>query len=129
MNPFDFLTSINKTKVNLLNEDPENIKNYDPFLVNRSLSYFQDTVFLANEMNKCVLPKDMQYNFYLNGVSKKSRFSKWVKADVVLDDAEILMKELSYSKRRAIDAVAMLKSCMTEIEYEKFIDLYKKGGR
>ena len=74
---FDFLNSINENKRDLLKEDPANISEYVPFMVNRGLSYFPDTVMFANEINQhASIPKEWQYAFYLNGVSKRRRFSK-----------------------------------------------------
>ena len=80
MSPFDFLKTINDTKVNLMDTDSDNSKYYNGFVVNRSLSYFSDTVFLSNEMNRLHhLDVKMQYDFLINIVRKKKRFSKWDK--------------------------------------------------
>ena len=63
MNPFEFLNSINTTKKNLIT-DSDTEKEYNPFLVNRGLSNFIDTVFVANEMNqRHFMDKKMQYDF------------------------------------------------------------------
>ena len=44
--------------------DAETEKAYAPFLVNRSLSYYQDTVMFANEMNRhAQLDNRLQYDF------------------------------------------------------------------
>jgi hypothetical protein len=48
--PFDFLKAINETKENLIVDD-ETEKQYSPYMINRGLSYFNDTVLIANEMN------------------------------------------------------------------------------
>ena len=61
MNPFEFLNAINYTKKDLM-VDPENEKHYNSFVINRSLSYFPDTVAIANEMNK-YHHLDIVYNF------------------------------------------------------------------
>ena len=69
------LNSINFTKENLA-EDPEAIKSYPPYIINRCLSGHLDCILFANEMNKNhQLSKDMQYSFYLNTLRKKKRFS------------------------------------------------------
>lgn len=85
MNPFDYLTSINDTKKNLMcgsENDELAEKGYSPFLTNRGLSYFQDTVAAANEMNRYShLDKKLQYEFLLNLVRKRKRFSKWFKKE------------------------------------------------
>jgi len=79
MTPFDFLNSINDTKIDLF-KDPQAIKDYKAFMVNRGLSYFADTIMYANEMNRYYdLDNEMQFDFLLHSVPKKRRFSKWVK--------------------------------------------------
>ena len=62
--------------------DEQSEKDYVPFIVNRGLGYFADTVLFANEMNvKCHLDNKMQYDFLKGTVKKRKRFSKWLKAD------------------------------------------------
>ena len=98
--PFDFLNSINYSKQNLIKE-PQDEKEYVPFIVNRGLGYFQDTVMLANEMNvNCHIDNKMQYDFLKNTVRKRKRFSKWLKAE---DDkkVDILVAYLGYSRSNA----------------------------
>ena len=86
MNPFDFLNAINYTKIDIIStsENPEKAeKLYNPFLVNRGLSYFQDTVLYCNEMNiRHSMDKKLQFDFLLNSIRKNKRFSKWHKAEV-----------------------------------------------
>ena len=98
--PFDFLNSINFTKKNLI-ETKEDEKEYVPFIVNRGLGYFQDTVMLANEMNlHGYLDHKMQYDFLKNTVRKRKRFSKWLKED---EDkkVDIISKAYGYSRSNA----------------------------
>lgn len=78
----DWLNSINQKKNNLLVEDPLNEKMYVPFIINKCLSYFPDTLFHVNRMNSVsFLDKRLQYDYLLNKISKKSRFSKWHKVE------------------------------------------------
>ena len=49
----DYLYSINQSKKNILDDDPDAVKKYPAYVVNRCLSSFTDTVLYANEMNKC----------------------------------------------------------------------------
>ena len=102
--PFDFLNSINYTKKNLIQE-PQDEKEYVPFIVNRGLGYFQDTVILANEMNvNCHIDNKMQYDFLKSTVRKRKRFSKWLKAE---DDEKIalLSQYFGYSSNTAKSVV------------------------
>ena len=74
MNPFEYVNSINYTKKNIM-DSPEKEKGYNPFMINRSLSYFNDTVILANEMNKYHhLDGRLQYSFLINIVRKRKTF-------------------------------------------------------
>jgi hypothetical protein len=81
MNPFEFSNSISHTKKYLM-DDPDVEKEYNSFLVNRGLSYFQDTILFANEMNRLhQIDNKLQYDFLFGIVRKRKRFSKWTKAD------------------------------------------------
>lgn len=124
--PFDFTKSINETKENLIREDPLVENDYSPFIVNRSLSYFRDTIFFANEMNRySSLPKNQQYEFYLHGVPKRKRFSKWAKKESeTVDIVALLMIEYNLSKRRAEDALKLLSEDQIKILQES----YDHGG-
>jgi len=124
--PFDFLNAINLTKVNLMAEDDFVVKDYTPFMVNRGLSYFHDTVLLANEMNRySELDNDIQFSFLLNSVTKRKRFSKWHKKDAETDDVKLVMEYYGYSNEKAQKALEFLTPDNLEMIKEK---LYK-GGR
>lgn len=126
MNPFDFLNSINTTKENLIREDPLNEKEYTPYLVNRGLSYFRDTIFYANEMNRYPeLPKKLQYEFYLHGVPKRKRFSKWAKKSTdSQNDLELIAKEYDCSIRKA----EVIYTLLTPEQIVFIRDQYSHGG-
>mgnify|MGYP001228520360 CR=1 FL=1 len=114
--PFDFLNSINYSKQNLIKE-PQDEKEYVPFIVNRGLGYFQDTVMLANEMNvNCHIDNKMQYDFLKNTVRKRKRFSKWLKAE---DDkkVDILVAYLGCSRSNAKHVADLFdKSAISDIK-------------
>ena len=104
----DWLNSINFTKENLVEEDPDVIKDYAPYIINRCLSGNLDCVLFVNEMNKySFLDKDMQYNFYLNTLRKKKRFSPWLRKDKVTD-LEIIKQYYGYSNEKASNALKIL---------------------
>ena len=104
----DWLNSINFTKENLIEEDPNIIKEYPPYIVNRCLSGHLDTIMFANEMNKFPnLDKDLQYSFYLNTLRKKKRFSPWLRKDKVTD-LEIVKQYYGYSNEKALNALRIL---------------------
>ena len=104
----DWLNSINFNKNNLIEEDPDVIKDYAPYIINRCLSGHVDCIMFANEMNKySFLDKDMQYSFYLNTLRKKKRFSPWLRKDKVTD-LEIIKQYYGYSNEKASQALKIL---------------------
>lgn len=111
MKPFDFVNSINFTKKNMMRDtanDDLAEKSYVPFLTNRSLSYFTDTLLYANEMNKLhQLDNKLQYEFFLNTIRKKKRFAKWAKADNS-DDLEMISNFYNISVTKAKAALSIL---------------------
>jgi hypothetical protein len=80
-NVFDYINSINSSKKNLIEEGvPE--KDYVPFIINKSFSYFPDTLMHANELNtRSHIPKKYQYEYYLKSIRPRKRFSKWFKKE------------------------------------------------
>lgn len=107
-NPFKFLQSINADKNDLLKENPDNIKDYNSFLINRGLSYFHDTVLHANEMNiNWQLPADMQYGYLLNSINKRKRYSKWYKK-TSSEDLELVKLVYKVSNEKAIEMLKLL---------------------
>ena len=105
MNLSKVLESINYTKEDVL--DP-NGKDYVPFVVNKSLSYFMDTVAYANEMNKYpFLDKRMQYDYYRLAVRKRKRFSGWAKKDKS-DVIQAIIKYYDVSYRKALEYEKLL---------------------
>jgi hypothetical protein len=111
MNPFDFLNAINYTKIDVIctSENPEKAeKLYNPFLVNRGLSYFQDTVLYCNEMNmRHSMDKKLQFDFLLNSIRKNKRFSKWHKAEVD-EDTQLISDYYKCNIRKAKEIQSIL---------------------
>lgn len=107
--PFSFLNSINgQDKEDLFEMYPEDTKQYLPFMINRSLSYFQDTVHLANEMNaNYQLDKRLQYDFLRKTIRPKRRFAKWVKQDKN-EDAKILAEYYNISLSKATSMIDLV---------------------
>ena len=104
----DWLNSINQTKKNLMNENPSSEKEYAPYIINRCLSGHIDCVMYANEMNKYnFLPKKLQYDFFINIIRKKKRFSPWLKQEKI-KDLEIVKSYYGYSNEKAKQALRIL---------------------
>ena len=104
----DWLNSLNFTKENLLDDDPHSIKEYPPYIINRCLSGHLDAVLYAQEMNKYhFLDKDLQYNFYLNILRKRKRFSPWIRKDKV-SDLDYVKRYYGYSNEKASQVMKIL---------------------
>ena len=104
MNPFELINSISSTKKDIL----ENEKDYNAFMVNRGLSYFPDTVIYANEMNKFHhLDSRLQYQFLINTIRKRNRFSKWNKS-IESENINAIKKYYNYSNEKARDVLPLL---------------------
>ena len=113
----DWLNSINFTKDNLIEEDESLAKEYPPFIINKCLSGHLDCVLFANEMNRYhFLDKDMQYNFYLNILRKKKRFSPWLRKEKV-SDIEYVKQYYGYSNEKASQVLKILSD--EQIEFIK----------
>ena len=107
-NPFDYVNSILQNKKNLI-VDELTEKDYQPFLVNRTLSYHKDCIMYANEMNRRHLAdKKLQYDFFLNTIrSQKRPFAKWVKVEKS-DDLECIKQVFGLSDQKAREAMRLL---------------------
>ena len=124
MNPFDYVNAINIKKQNIMVDDVSE-KAYAPYMVNRSLSYFNDTVLMANEMNiNHHLDNRLQFDFLLNIVRKKKRFSKWAKPETV-SDVEVVKEYYGYSNEKAKSALSLL----TTEQIDELKKKVFKGGR
>jgi len=104
----DYLTAINHSKDSLMDGDDLAEKQYAPFVVNRCLSYFPDTILHANHMNfHHVIDKKCQFDYFVGAVRKRKRFSKWLKNETE-EDLEIVKKHYGYSNARAREVMDML---------------------
>ena len=121
----DYLYSINQSKKDILDDDPDAIKKYPPYIINRCLSSFTDTVLYANEMNKnSHLPNKMQYDFFLNSVKPRKRFSPWARKDSI-DYLDVVKEYYGYNDDKALQALRIL----TKNQLDKITYLLRKGGK
>ena len=124
MNPFEYVNAINYSKKDIM-QTRDDEKAYSPYMVNRSLSYFKDTVVLANEMNKYHhLDSRLQFSFLINIVRKRKRFSKWVKPELE-NDLESVKRYYGYSNEKARQVLSLLSPSQIKLIKEKV----NKGGR
>ena len=124
MNPFKFTDAINYTKQDIMIDDITE-KAYNPFLINRSLSYFPDTVLAANEMNRNHhIDNRLQFDFFINIIRKRKRFSKWFKPEEI-SDLETVKEYYGYSNEKARQVITLLS---TE-QINELKTKVAKGGR
>ena len=123
----DYLPAINHTKKNLMDsDDPMWEKKYPAFMVNKVLSGFSDTVMLSNEMNRNhFLDRDMQFQFLLNSIRQKKRFTPFLKASKI-KDIECVKEYYGYSNEKAKSALDILTKEQLKLIKER---LYKGGTK
>lgn len=110
MNPFEYINAINSGKDIMTGTDNDELaeKGYNPFMANRALSYFQDTILMANEMNaNHHLDNKLQFDFLINIVRPRKRFSKWFKTEHT-NDLEAVVQYFGYSYEKAKQVLDIL---------------------
>jgi hypothetical protein len=126
MTPFDYINAINANKDIIGSSDnPEEVeKGYTPFMVNRGLSYFVDTILYANEMNSASdISNKLQFDYLRNSIKPKKRFSKWAKR-LSHENINVIKEIYKYSDRRAMEVLSLLSDSQIALLKEKL----KKGG-
>ena len=107
MSPFDYLKAINESKEDVMLTSQDE-KKYAAFIVNRGLSFFMDTIFQANEINRNHhLDSRLQFDYLLNSIRKKKRYSKWLKPEK-LDDLDIVKEYYGFGNEKAKNALQVL---------------------
>lgn len=127
MNPFDYVNAINDNKKNLMvgtENDELAEKGYAPFMVNKALSYFVDTILYANEINQYAhTDNKLQFEYYLNGIPKKKRFSKWAKKEKN-DELDIISEYYGCNYTRASEIHKIINKSNIDFMKQKL----QKGG-
>jgi hypothetical protein len=135
MTPFDYLNSINQ---GVQGEDyfsaerlrpearGETIEDYNCFIINRGLSYHNDSILLANEMNRLPdLPHIMQFDFYRHTLRPRKRFAKWVKQQEASNDIKIIQKAFDYSREKAEQVYDLF----DKKQIKQLRSLFDEGGK
>ena len=121
----DWLNSINQTKKNLIDEDPLLEKEYPPYIINRCFSGHLDAIMFANEMNKHPnLAKKLQYDFFLNSLRKRKRYSPWLRKEQI-ENLELVKRYYGYSNEKAKQVLNIL----TREQFSFIRDRLETGGR
>ena len=122
----DYLKAINYTKEKLLDSDDKDWeKKYPPFIINKGFSYFEDTVMMGNEVNRLHhLSKKMQFDFLLNSIRPRKRYTPWMKAKKV-KDLEYVKEYYGYSNEKAKSALEIL----NDEQIKTIKNSLNKGGK
>jgi hypothetical protein len=122
----DYLKAINETKEPLMDTDDEMWeKKYPAFIVNKCLAPFPDTIFLVNEMNiNHHLDKKLQFDFLLNSLRTRKRYTPWLKASKQ-KDIEYVKEYYGYNNEKAKSALKIL----SDEQIKTIKDSLNKGGR
>ena len=113
MNPFDFVNAVNYSKKDLMTgteNDELSEKSYVPYIINRTFSYFPDTIFHANELNRLNhIDNKLQFHYLLNSIRPQKRYAKWVKK-VNEEDLEVVKLYYQYNNEKASEVLSILSS-------------------
>ena len=122
----DYLNAINQTKEPLMDSDDETWeKKYPPFVVNKCLMPFQDTILFVNEINQLPnLDNKLQFDFFLNTLRARKRYTPWLKAKK-LENLDCIKEYYGYNNEKAKTALDILDDEQISAIKQK---LYK-GGR
>lgn len=118
--PFDIIKHLSeKTELEF------DIKDYNPWMINRGFSNVFDGVFFAEAMSRLShLDKDVQYSFYLHGLPKGRRFGKWNKA-TINSNVDLIMKHYQVNRRVAESYLKI----MSEAEVKQLQEKMNEGGK
>lgn len=121
--PFQFIDDITTTKKNLI-VDEWSKKQYNPYIINKGLSFGRDTVILANEMNsRFHLDNDLQNQFLINTIRPSKRYNKWYKHEKS-EEIELIKEYYGYSNEKAYAALNILSKENLDYIRQKL----RKGG-
>ena len=122
----DYLNAINHEKKNLMDTDDEMWeKKYPGFIVNKCLAPFPATIHLVNEMNlHNHLDKKLQFDFLLNSLRPRKRFTPWMKASKQ-KNLEYVKEYYGYNNEKARSALKIL----SDEQIKAIKDSLDKGGR
>ena len=105
----EYLNAINVSKESLLDSEDEMWeKKYAPFIVNKCVAPFPDTILLVNELNQYHhLDKKLQFDFLLNSLRTRKRYTPWLKAKK-LKNLEYVKEYYGYNNEKAKAALDIL---------------------
>lgn len=121
-----FVNSIMHNKKYLFNEETASV--YDPFTINKALSFHRDLIYYANEINSYYnLPKKLQYDYLINSIRPQKRYAKWEKYDVKSESHKNILaiqEYYGYNFKKALAVSSILSEEQLAIIKQKL----EKGG-
>ena len=122
----DYIKAINQTKENLMDTEDEHWeKKYPPFIVNKCVAPFPDTIMLVNEINQLHhLDKKLQFDFLINSLRPRKRYAPWMKAKK-LKNLEYVKEFYGYNNEKAKVALTILNDKQIATIKQKL----NKGGK
>ena len=125
MEIFDFLNAINYKKNDIIRDDPQAVKEYEPYRINKFLSQNVDSILYVNEMNSrphCDV--ELQFDYFINSLRERKRKAhKWLVSES-FNDIEVVKEYYGYSNAKAKIALSLLND--DELVYIK--QRLDKGG-
>ncbi len=127
MKPFDYVNAVSDSKKDLMvgtENDELAEKGYNSYLTNKSLSYHVDAILYVNEMNQYAsLDNKLQFDYYLHGLPKKKRFSKWSKKQEN-EDIEVVSEWYGCNYSKAAEILKIINKNTLDLIKHKL----QKGG-
>ena len=124
VSPFDFVEAASFTKEDIIRDGDAEERDYNAFIVNKALSFFPDSVFDSQEMNRCSnLDSKIQFDYLRLSLRKRKRFSKWFKK-IDNGDIETVSQAFNLSLNKSREAVRSL----TDKELVEIKEKLKRGG-
>ena len=111
-NPFDYVKDIQRGKKDIIrnSESPEKAEGfYNPFITNRALSFYPDSILHANEMNRrAELDKLLQFDYLINSIRSMKREYSWIKKPDEDADIEMISQYYRVNVNRAREYLKIL---------------------
>ena len=125
MEIFDFLNVINYKKNDIIRDDPQSVKEYEPYRINKFLSQNVDSILYVNEMNSrphCDV--ELQFDYFINSLRERKRKAQKWHVSESFNDIEVVKEYYGYSDAKAKIALSLLND--DELVYIK--QRLDKGG-
>jgi hypothetical protein len=124
---FDHLNNLTVNKVEYDSDNDEQVKTYQPYMINRFISMSELYLPIVNQINKCHnLPKEAHYTYFNTTLPKRRQYFKYVKKKVEIseEDRNLLCKYYKVGPRQVDEYINIL----TPEQIKIVVNKYKKNG-